>query len=335
MGYPKQVYDRAWEALTRQREEARTLTRTRREEIGRRIPEVGAIEREMAVLAASVARVIVASPDKAEEMTLQLGKNSLALQEQRKALLEKAGFPADYLEQQYGCANCLDTGYRGSQMCGCMRALLQREAAAQLSAVSQAERCGFHNFRLEYYPDKPVDASGVVPRARMAEVAEICRRYAESFSPQAESLLLLGRTGLGKTHLSLAIAAMVTEAGYGVVYTPVQKLLDTLEAEKFARTAETREQYAESTRFVLDCDLLVLDDLGTEFSTPFSLSVLYNIVNSRSAEHKPTIISTNLELPAIEDRYSQRMVSRLVCGYRVLKFYGKDIRYIIKTEQMG
>ena len=122
MGYPKQVYDRAWEALTRQREEARALTRTRHEEIGRRLPEISAIEREMAVLAASVAKIIVASPNKAEEMTLQLGKNSLALQEQRKALLEKTGFPADYLEPQYGCANCRDTGYRGPQMCGCMRA---------------------------------------------------------------------------------------------------------------------------------------------------------------------------------------------------------------------
>lgn len=334
MGYPKQVYDRAWEQLSRRREDARARTRARREEIKAHIPELDSLERQMAACAAGVARAIVTSPGRAEELTKQLAKESLALQERRRSLLLERGYPADYLEERYACADCRDSGYRGTQMCSCLRSLLRQEAAAQLSSVSQSANCRFDNFSLEYYPQAPVESSGIVPRERMREILEACRRYAADFTPRSGSMLLLGHTGLGKTHLSLAIARAVTEAGYGVVYTPVQRLLDILESEKFSRGADAREQYTESVRFALSCDLLILDDLGTEFATQFSASALYNIINSRLVEERPTIISTNLELPAIEERYSQRMVSRLVCGYQVLKFYGKDIRYIKKTKRI-
>jgi DNA replication protein DnaC len=335
LGYPKKVYDKAWEELERRRRASEDTLRARREEVRRRIPEIAEIERKMASGAASVARTIIAAPEKAEKLTLQLGRESAALQERRAALLLEYGYPDGYLAEKYTCDVCRDTGYRGREMCSCMKDLLRREAAAQLCAVSQSERCGFWNFELSLYPDEPVDSSGVVPRARMAEVLEACKRYAAGFSASAESLLLLGRTGLGKTHLSLAIAAAATEAGFGVIYTPVQRIMDTLEAEKFGRDSSPREQYSESTRTILACDLLVLDDLGTEFITQFSVSTLYNIINSRLVEGRPTIISTNLELADIEGRYSQRMVSRLVCGYQVLKFHGKDIRYIKQARQLA
>lgn len=332
MGYPKEVYNRAWEELSRRSQAARELTRTRREEIRRAVPEIARLEREMARTAATVARAIIADPDHAQENIARLSEQNLTMQHSRGELLMANGYPADYLAEQYGCPHCRDHGYVGAEMCGCLRRLLKREAYTQLSAVSQAGLCRFETFSLDYYPAKPVDGSGIVPRQRMAQILEVCGQYAATFSPGAQSLLLIGHTGLGKTHLSLAIAAAVTEAGYGVVYTPLQKLMDRLESNKFSR-ASGGEQYAENIEFVTSCDLLVLDDLGTEFHTQFTGAVLYNIINTRLVEGRPTIISTNLELSQIEEKYSQRMVSRLVCSYKVLKFYGRDIRFIQKSEQ--
>lgn len=332
MGYPKEVYDRAWEELSRRAENARQRALSRREEIRRALPEIERIERDMAATALSVARVVVLEPSLAEERVAALREENLALQQRRTEMLQSIGFPADYLAEQHGCPICRDSGYVGARMCECLRDLLKKAAYSQLGAVSQAKACGFDNFSLHYYPSQPVDESGIIPRERMEQIYAFCREYAAKFAPGAESLLLLGRTGLGKSHLSLAIARTITELGYGVVYTPVQKLMDRLESEKFSR-GENREQYLDNMEFVLGCDLLVLDDLGTEFYTQFTAAVLYNIINSRLVENRPTIISTNLELGQIEEKYSQRMVSRLICSYNALKFYGKDIRFIKKQEQ--
>lgn len=332
MGYPKEVYDKAWETLSRRRQEARERTVARREEIHRTIPEIRQIEREMAMTASSVAKVVIADPSRAEEHIEELQHLNLTLQEKRQLLLQQKGYSCDYLAEQHGCDLCGDSGYVGIRMCACLRELLKKSAYASLGAVSQSANCTFQSFSLEYYPDKPVDASGVIPRQRMGQVLEACLQYARSFSRQSESLLLLGHTGLGKTHLSLAMAAAATEAGFGVVYTPVQKLMDRLESDKFSYKSEAKENYAGNMDYVLSCDLLVLDDLGTEFNTQFTGAVLYNIINSRLVENRPTIISTNLELNQIEEKYSQRMVSRLICTYKVLKFYGKDIRFVKKQQ---
>lgn len=328
MGYPKEVYDQAWETLSRRKQEARERELARREEIGLALPEIARIEAEMARTAASVARAVITEPERARERVEELRARNLALQERRRALLREGGFPEDYLAEQHHCPDCKDSGYIGSRMCDCLQDLLKKAAYHQLGAVSQSKHATFGDFSLEFYPDKPVDSSGVVPRQRMGQVFEACLNYARTFSPGSESLLFLGQTGLGKTHLSLAIGSAATEAGYGVVYTPVQRLMDRLETDKFSRVADSREQYADNVGHILSCDLLILDDLGTEFHTQFTTSVLYNIINTRLVEGRPTIISTNLELQQIEEKYSQRMVSRLICTYRVLKFYGKDIRFI-------
>jgi DNA replication protein DnaC len=161
----------------------------------------------------------------------------------------------------------------------------------------------------------------------MADVLDACKRYAAEFSRESPSLLMLGKTGLGKTHLSLAICSALAEKGFGVVYTPVQKLTDRLEAVKFSYSDAAKEQYAAELENATGCDLLVLDDLGAEFVTQFSSAALYNIVNTRMAENRPTIISTNLEPQELEQKYSQRMSSRLLGGCHALRFTGRDIRF--------
>lgn len=332
MGYPKQVYQKANEELARRRQAAADLTAARVLEIARVVPEAPRIMREMAETAMNVTRTVIANPQRAEELISQLRERNLALQEQRAQLLKSAGYPADYLAEQKACDTCGGSGYIGSDLCGCLCELLKKEAAAQLGAVSQAENCTFENFNLGMYPDKPDAKTGVSPRAQMAEVFAACKDYAQAFTPKSPSLLMIGHTGLGKTHLSLAIAQAATRMGYGVLYTPVQRLTDKLESTKFSYAAEAKEQYAQDMESVLTCDLLVLDDLGAEFITQFSSSVIYNIVNTRLVEGRPFIISTNLEPAELEAKYSQRMFSRLIGGCRAFKFAGRDIRFLKKMK---
>jgi len=330
--YSKQIYDKAWAVLAARKSHARESAAARRAEILGLLPEIAAIEREMAVQAASVARLVISDPERAEERIGALAQANLGLQKRREELLAGAGYPADYLSERYECGLCGDTGYLGAKMCQCMVVLLRKEAAATLGRSAPIEQCTFEKFSLEYY-DTAQDETGVSLRERMRDKLGFCREWAAGFTPGSESMLLAGPTGVGKTHLSLAMAGRVSQEGHSVVYTPVQRMMDFLEGEKFARDTQTREKFFGATDTYLDCDLLVLDDLGTELSTAFTSSALFNILNTRLVEERPTIISTNLELSEINARYSQRVASRLIYGYKVLRFGGKDIRYMKKKER--
>ena len=332
MSYSKQVRDKAWEALSARREAARESAAARREEVRRRVPKALALEREMAAQAASVTRLVIADPQGASARIEALAADNLRLQERRAQLLAQAGYPSNYLEERYECGQCQDTGYRANKMCECMCSLLRREAAAALGRAAPMKECTFETFLLEYYDDAP-DENGVSLRERMRDKRDYCRGWADEFSPRSESMLLVGPTGVGKTHLTVAMAGKVAQAGYGVMYTPIQRMMDALEGEKFARDSAAREKYLGATEAYLDCDLLVLDDLGTEFSSSFTGAALFNILNTRLVEQRPTLISTNLELADIKARYNQRMASRLVYGYKVLRLVGKDIRFIKKRER--
>lgn len=332
MGYPKQVFKRASEELARRREAARELGLARAEEIAEKLPEIARIQREMAGTAIAVTKLVMASAGDISAQIEELREKNLELQRRRSEILIAAGYPGDYLAQRKACDKCGGSGYVGHDTCSCFVELLKKEAYAELGAVSQAKNSTFADFRLDYYPLE-AGRGEISPRAHMSGVFEACKAYADSFSHSSPSLLMLGHTGLGKTHLSLAVAGEVTEKGFGAVYIPVQKLMDKLEAQKFSYAEKAKEQYARDLENVLECDLLVLDDLGAEFTTNFSSSVLYNIVNTRLVESRPTIISTNLEPAEIEEKYSPRMLSRLMGGYTVMKFVGKDIRFVKKMRQ--
>lgn len=330
MGYPKEVYSHARQTLAKRAAQAEAVRQAHRDEINRVIPEISQIEAALTQTASAVLRAVIANPDNSSEKIRELQTLNLELQQQRAELLGRHGYPENYLSEQYTCPHCRDTGYIGTEMCTCLQTLLKNAAFARLSETAAASDSRFDNFSLHYYPDAALDGQPI-PRERMAQILNFCQKYAEEFSSGAENLLMLGQTGLGKTHLSLAIARTVTEKGFGVIYNSTQKLLDRLESGKFSHQEDGRERYSNELDQLLTCDLLILDDLGTEFYTQFSASVLYNLVNTRMVERRPTIINTNLEITQIEEKYSQRMVSRLVCGYKVLKFYGKDIRFLQKN----
>lgn len=320
MGYGKDVYQAVMEKLNLQRVAAEQESRRRRDDFYAACPRAAEIERLLSHTAVQAAKAVLGSGNSGEILA-KLKENNLALQEERRQLLASAGLPEDYLQPHYQCPKCEDTGYIDGRMCSCLKELLRKEAYRRLNDSTPLSLCTFDSFSLSYYPDTSDSPDRPSPRAQIGKILSYCRRYASNFSPDSPSLLMQGGTGLGKTHLSLSIANEAIERGFGVIYGSTQNLASSLEKERFRRDSDD-----ETNQMLLSCDLLILDDLGTEFSTSFIDAAIYNIVNTRLMSKRPTIISTNLSLREMETRYTERFVSRIIGSYIRLFFYGSDVR---------
>lgn len=321
MAYSREIYDAALARLGQSRLEAEQEAERRRSAFYRQFPRAWEIDRTLSTTAVQAAKAVLSGADAAGQLQ-KLRDQSLALQQERTALLARAGLPENGLEPQYRCPACGDTGYIDGRMCSCLRSQLKQEAYRQLNASTPLSLCTFDSFSLQYYPDAPEREGGVAPRAQMARIFKFCREYARDFSLRAPSLILQGGTGLGKTHLSLAIANEAIQKGFGVVYGSTQNLATRLERERFSRDGDE----GDTNELLIHCDLLILDDLGTEFSTSFVDAAIYNIINTRLLVRRPTIISTNLTHRELQKRYSERMTSRIIGSYTRLLFCGKDVR---------
>ena len=309
MSYSKDALSKATQIIEGRRNKAQRTQLARHLEVTEKLPIISKYEAELSVSGLAVAKAIGMGKD-AKQYIEELSSLNLSIQE-------------NYLEVPYTCTKCEDTGFTGGYVCECRKELLKELAGIELASVSPSEKCRFDNFSLDYYP-LPVDSRlGVSPKKRMSEILEYCKCYAEDFSPDSESLYMHGATGLGKTHLSLAIANVVAEKGFRVIYDSAQNLLSSLEKEKFSYSIS-----GEREKEVLECDLLIIDDLGSEFSTQFTTAAVYNIVNTRNNRSKPVIISTNLTDTELEAKYSQRITSRIIGEYVSLLFIGRDIRQL-------
>ncbi len=267
------------------------------------------IDNELASLGASLALTALSGDSKSIEL---IKKRSLELSAEKQIILNKAKIN----EISYDCPLCQDKGYINGRVCECVKKLANSIAAKELSSIMPLDECKFENFDLNYYSDKPDNA-----KRRMTSILKLCKEYVLNFNPNSSpNLLFLGEPGLGKTHLTLAIVSGVIEKGYLPVYSPAENLFSTVEKEKFQ--GENNGAYEQ----MQSCDLLVIDDLGTEMVTAFTKSVLYTLINTRLLSKKPTIINTNLSLKEIEDIYSPRITSRLIGNYNANKFLGNDIR---------
>lgn len=320
MGYSREVYEAADRILSQRRKDAETAAAARKAAFYKDCPEAEKIETALSSTAIAAARAVLAGNNTKEQL-LKLKESNLALQKKLGELLASAGHGTDFLEPHYSCKSCGDVGYIDGRMCGCMKKLLRAEAYNSLNALTPLSLCTFESFSLHYYPDDSGDSGRKSPRSMMADVFYNCRKYAESFSLSSPSLIMQGGTGLGKTHISLAIANAVIQKGFGVVYCSVNNIITKLEREHFGRDDD-----GNSDRLLLDCDLLILDDLGTEFKSAFSSAEIYNIVNTRLMTHKPTIISTNLSMQELQERYTERFASRIMGDYVRVMFYGRDNR---------
>ena len=327
MAYDEKVVRAAKQRLEKRRRDAETSAAALRERMCLQIPRLREIEKEMAAAIPELTRAILAG-DAADEVA-RIQEQNLRLQQEMAEILRASGCECDSFAPRYTCAVCGDTGYVGGRVCDCYRRLLQEEACRSLSGLSATKVTDFDSMRLDYY-DNTIDPKlGVSPRQQMQDVIRYCREYTAAFDVNSDSLLLFGATGIGKTHLCLAIARGVTEQGFGVVYGSVQPLVRRLEAERFGR------EQGDSESQLISCDLLVLDDLGMEFDTPFSRACLYDVLNARLLEGRPTVVSTNLSISAMKERYGDQIASRISGGFVPLHCVGSDIRQIIRRQSLG
>ncbi len=331
MGYGREIYDSAMARLSERRSYAKRTAKAHREEIAYKCPEALLIEQEIAKAGLQTARIIVAGGVDVKAKIEELGRRNLEQQARFAETLNNAGFPADYMEPSYQCIACKDEGFIDGVMCECLKLLLKDEAYQKMNRLTPLELSDFDRFDLNYYASEPDEKTKLVPRTKMEGVLRFCQAYAENFGTDSPSVLMTGATGLGKTHLSLAIARAAIDRGFGVIYGSAQNFMLQLERERFGRAPTG----SESERHLLECDLLILDDLGAEFITPFVISTVYNLINTRLMSGLPTIISTNLTIKELEEKYSPRIVSRIIGSYRVLHFIGKDVRQLKVRMRRG
>lgn len=328
MAYKKSVYLKAKAALDARRAAAEQTAQLRHMQVAAVCPQLEEIEREMATCGAEVIRHVARGEDCRVEIEA-LKQKSLAMQRERAVLLEQNGFAKDYLDNVYTCPVCKDTGTRGAYFCDCYLDLIRQTAKSEIKAA-HLERYTFDTFDLRYYSDAVDPQIGKSHRQIMATVLRYFKNYAEQFTTQSKGAFLHGRTGLGKTHLSLAVVNRLTERGFNVYYDSAQSLMNRLEKNRFSKDS-TDEELEDD---VYGSDLLVIDDIGTEFSTAFTAAALYDIINTRVNRGLPTFLSTNMTLPEIEERYSQRITSRIVGNFSEVSFYGRDVRQQKIHEKM-
>ena len=313
MGYNKQYIKKALDEIIEKGNKSRIIYEKQKAEILDKEPRLKEIEQQFMQLG-SLLGVTALSGNPERLAALQIKFDALV--KEQKELKAKVSLK-DYTPH---CEKCSDTGYVGSALCKCVLKRAKELSFAGLSAEMPIGESRFDNFSLDYYSGESKDA--------MKKIFASVKKYAEEFNPKSESLLFFGETGLGKTHLSLAIAAAALEKGMGVVYSPVQNLIQKLEKEHFSYNSDTP-----ILDDVMECDLLILDDLGTEFSTAYSQSLIYNIINTRILTSKPTIISTNLTVEEMASKYHNRVASRIIGSYNIKKFCGSDVRQQKKIEE--
>lgn len=324
MSYDPNVLQRASRRLEEQRRERARRTEQRRSQIYAQQPRLAQIDRE---LRATMTGVVTAALRRGEDPApalAQLRAKNLDLQDERNLLLGTMGLAPSDLDDTPACPLCGDSGWKGTQMCECLHRLCTQEQISALSDLLKLGEQTFDSFRFDYYGTIPDLAAGISPRDNMENVIfPVCLNYARTFGQRAtRNLFLYGAPGLGKTFLSACIARAVSEQGHSVVYDTAGNIFARFEDQKFGRDPEARDE----TRRYLNCDLLIVDDLGSELTTPLSQSSLYTVINTRLTSNKHTIISSNLSMDEVARRYSPQIASRLEGEYHALHFFGEDIR---------
>ena len=289
----------------------------RQEKIYSRIPEIERIDTRLRTQMAELVGLTLRGGAELNAAIKALEDESLALQKKKAELLVERGYEMDYLDDIFSCKTCRDTGYFGGKMCSCLKALYNAEVTRELGTLlKNSDEC-FEKFDLSLYGDA---------RESMEIVYNTCREYANSFSERSMNLMFQGGTGLGKTFLSACIARVVAGNGHSVCYDTASSALEAFETKKFSRDAQTAENAAVKVERMLDCELMILDDLGTEMPTPMSVSALYTLINTRLVNGRKTVISTNLTDAELSKRYNPQICSRLEGEFTKLPFFGSDIR---------
>ena len=327
MNYSQEVVKKAYDELAMRRDRAVMLHDQRVEEVRKAYPEIYSIYSAILSTKDRLAEVILSKGVDVRAEIEKIRDSNLRYQNDLKELLRRFGLPGDYLDIHYACPICCDSGVKDGNRCECVTAMLDKYNVEKLNEQCNIKLGSFADFDLGYYPES-YDYRGKDIRARdkMAENLKFCMEYAKSFSIHSPSLFMFGATGLGKTFLSSCIANEVLKKGYSVAFDSIQNYVREIEREHFGRSD------ADTLGTLLSADLVILDDLGSEFNSNFNGPAIYNIINSRLNMGKPTIVSSNLSLDELDKKYDDRIISRLTGMFSPLRFFGKDIRQIKRMK---
>ncbi len=321
MAYNRANYIRVREEFADKNLRAKKAAEERAAELHAKFPDVAAMDRVLSETGLRIFAESMKGSAGLDERIAKLKSENAELRRIRGQFLVEHGYPADYSSVKYECPKCSDTGFVGAKMCDCMKRELIL-AGYESSGIGQLIRTqSFETFDLGYYRQTPEQFR------YMEHVLSSCRAFAGNFGKDGEkgrNLLFVGTTGLGKTHMSTSIAKVVIEKGFDVVYDTAQNILSDFEFERFGRSYNDSSE--SKTERYFDCDLLIIDDLGAEITNQFTVSCLYNVINTRLNNSRSTIINTNLREKEIRERYNDRITSRLFGEYQAFLFYGKDIR---------
>lgn len=322
MSYSSEVISRARAILAQRKADRESENAAKLQAAYAKMPRLKEIDMALVSTMAQAAQAAFLQGSDGKEALEQARQTNLQLQQERNALAAQLGF----LTEEPICPDCGGTGYVGAQMCHCLKELCAAQQRKEMGAAFQ--NAGFETFKLDYYSDAVIPQLKTSPRLVMEKTLDSCRRYARGFTMDSGNLLLSGGTGLGKTHLALAIGAAVGEQGYSVCYETAAGLFGKLEKAKFTPSVENSREADK----LESCDLLILDDLGTEMPSQFVTAALYGLLNARLLAKRPMIITTNLNVDEAASRYSMQIASRLYGEFKRLTFLGSDIR-ILKSRE--
>ncbi|XBX07546.1 ATP-binding protein [Enterocloster clostridioformis] len=326
MALSNSQYDAIMREYGRQQIENHHKLEERRKEIYARLPVVKQLEAEIAERSVACAKKLL----EGDKGVLDRLKEDLRdLREQKALIIRAAGYPDDYLELHYRCPDCRDTGLVDGRKCHCFLQAQMKLLHAQSNLEDVLERENFKALSYEYYDDTEIlPQLGITNAAYMRRVVAGCKEFVRVFDKRHDNLLFTGSTGVGKTFLTNCIARELMDDFHSVIYLTASDLFDVFSMNKF--DYDNAEDMKDMYRFILDCDLLIIDDLGTELNNSFTSSRLFYCINERMNMSRSTIISTNLTLARLRDSYTDRVTSRIMSGYRIIPLYGGDIRLLKK-----
>lgn len=329
MAYDGKIMRRAIARMEADKQRRAEEFARRRENLYRAEPRLQDIEQQLrSTMSKIIAGALQHGTDPLPAIRVIRDEN-LDLQRQRAELLLAMGYPMDYLEEKASCDKCNDSGFCGDKVCTCLQKYYNAQQKKELSQLLDLGNQSFDTFSLDWYPTRVNERIGRSPREHMEQVFEVCSNFARHFEKKGGNLLLTGATGTGKTFLSACIAREVTERGFSVVYDTAAAIFRVMENEYFHRGEEDN---ADAVERFLRCDLLIMDDLGTELTTAFVQSALYRIINTRLTAGKSTVISTNLSPDELYERYTAQIFSRIEGEYEILPCLGDDIRLLKRQK---
>ena len=324
------VYEKATRIIAERKEKRRRELEWRKSDVFAKVPRIREIEEELDRFGIRMLNLLADGEYDEKKAVSSIMAQNQEFMKERERLLVQAGFSKDYLEIPYSCPLCEDSGFVDGRLCNCLQSEITAIALKEANLSKLLSEQTFENFKLSYYSADYVDEYGCSPRENMQAILSECKSFAENFDTTEENLLLCGSCGLGKTYLSSAIANELIKKGKDVLYVSSNALFPILEDMHFGRDVSEEAEYI--VKKVGECELLILDDLGSEFVTQFTSAELFRIINNRLISGGKMIISTNLNRSMLKNTYNERIASRITGGFSILEFLGDDIRSIKKLE---